>query len=770
MYNYTFNILIIITASDSVKPTVRMLSISISILLCTLPIVFLALLLVFLPQIINHSFIPQTINHSSMPEPLALYQGYLRNTYRRHAYFIKPTEVIAPTRPKQPLKLVMVHREKNETDRSFFEEHENAHKGNVDEIQNQKRTIEIEEIGGDKPVAHFVLIEGAPGIGKSTLCWQLCRLWAEGKLQHKWDLMVLVEIRDETMRKAQSVYDLLVYPDDPTIRESIAREVLKRKGEGLLLIFDGYDELSGDQRSELSVFQQILTNRLLSKATVVVTSRPMATPSLPPRFIQDLDQHIAIAGFDKDGIHTYIRSACGDNRNLSEDFHTYVSSRPFIFSVMYNPLHCTIVTELYIQYWQDGQKGFAPNSLTELYTSLVLNLIRRNSAYNVWYMSDLPAHVNNSLMQLADLAASGLKREKYLFNNVPHDSLGLMVPVRQIYNIRASQPAYMFLHLTLQEYLSALYWSQQTQQQLRDEFLKEGNILHHMDKCAGFAFQNNGKDNDYCETVHWPHLLFLAGLTKLSHPFSLELIPREEHLDDNYIVSLCQLSFEAESLQILSKFFSLRMVEINSFHLYDSLDIFLIGYCIANSDDTTIWAIRDYKQFRISAAGSFKFTKIITCTHLSMVSDGLYYSLNNTGWNARRSQPSVHMKIPVKCLQDIPRIHLLTSVTSELSFYDEKLDSGEGSSLLYSISHFFPRLVSLQFPKLSFILTDSSQLPQSLVSIRHLTFPHYKVLLDNLHEYPALEDLDIYNSIYQASTMLVVRTKIVYNNYNYWVN
>ena len=679
----------------------------------------------------------QTINQSSLPEPLALYQKYLNNTYRRHAYSIykKPTEIIAPNRPEQPLNLVMVPRGRKETDRSFTKQHEYAFEGNADEILNQKHKIKIEEIGlisGEKQVAHFVLIEGAPGIGKSTLCWQLCRLWAKGKLQHKWDLMVLVEIRHETMRKARSVYDIFYHPNDMT-RELIANEVKEQEGEGLLIIFDGYDELSEDQRSELSVFQLILTNRLLSKATVVVTSRPMATASLPSQFIEELDQHIAIAGFDKDTIHTYIRSACGrDNRNLSEDFHTYISSRPFIFSVMYNPLHCTIVTELYIQYWQDGQKGFAPNTLTELYTSLVLILIRRNSAYNVWCMSDLPAYVNNSLMQLTKLAARGLKEKRYVFSNVPHDTLGLMVPVRQIYDIRASQPAYMFLHLTLQEYLSALYWSRQTQQKLRDDFLMKRKMLpFYIDFCAFHS--------DHCVSVHWPQRLFLAGLTKLSHPFSLELIPKKEKLHDYQTFSLCQLSFEAQSPQILSTMLSSRKVVVIMGD--NALNAFLIGYCIANSDNTTIWHIKKIASDIFTTRMTSTHISHI-CTHFSNISAGLYYSLNTTDWSARPSQPSVHLSIPVKCLlQNIPRIHLLTSVTSELyGNYYEELNSGEG---FQSIFHFFPRLVLLELPKLSFILTDSPQLPQSLVSIRHLTLPHYKVLLDNLHEYPALEDLHI---------------------------
>ena len=98
-----------------------------------------------------------------------------------------------------------------------------------------------------------------------------------------------------------------------------------------------------------------------------------------------------------------------------------------------------------------------------------------------------------------------------------------------------------------------------------------------------------------------------------------------------------------------------------------------------------------------------------------------------------------------------------STVASRLDdIYSQILNSGEGFSLLQSISHFFPRLVSLQLPILSFTLTDSPQLPQSLVSISDLILPHYKVSLDNLHEYPALEDLDIYNRIYQDRKMLVL--------------
>ena len=69
-----------------------------------------------------------------------------------------------------------------------------------------------------------------------------------------------------------------------------------------MIIFDGYDELSHDQRSEFLLVQKILSNKILHKATIVVTSRPIATKDLPVQYRQNLNQHVVIAGFNKTGM------------------------------------------------------------------------------------------------------------------------------------------------------------------------------------------------------------------------------------------------------------------------------------------------------------------------------------------------------------------------------------------------------------------------------------------------------------------------------------
>ena len=122
----------------------------------------------------------------------------------------------------------------------------------------------------------------------------------------------------------------------------MCRLIEKQEGKRVLLLFDGYDELSDAQLGEISFLQQLLRNpRLLREATIMITSRPFATKSLPFQFKQSLERHIEIVGFDEDDIETYLSSACEDKQPaLLDDLHLYVSSRPFISSVMYNPLHC----------------------------------------------------------------------------------------------------------------------------------------------------------------------------------------------------------------------------------------------------------------------------------------------------------------------------------------------------------------------------------------------------------------------------------------------
>ena len=92
------------------------------------------------------------------------------------------------------VNLVLVHKERNEGDKLQQECLLYRLHGNIDLIQQKKTPLTIDQIGilTSGTIAHKILIEGAPGIGKTTFLWQLCHQWAVGKLLQQWELVILV--------------------------------------------------------------------------------------------------------------------------------------------------------------------------------------------------------------------------------------------------------------------------------------------------------------------------------------------------------------------------------------------------------------------------------------------------------------------------------------------------------------------------------------------------------------------------------------------------
>ena len=246
----------------------------------------------------------------------------------------------------------------------------------------------------------------------------------------------------------------------------------------------------------------------------MVSSRPFATKTLPHQFKDSLDQHVEIVGFNEQDIETYLTSACQDNPDMLRDLKSYISTQAFISSVLYNPLHCTIVTKLFLQYWQRGEKGFAPSTLTQLYEALVLNLLRRQLDSNIDDLNELPSDVSHQLNQLGELAARGIEQRKYIFDNVPSDTLGLIHSVKQLHDYRAKRStSHSFTHLTLQEFLAGRYWSQLPPQQLT-ELLQRQDLFPIQQYLKGMH-HSRWRREESLRVTHWPVLLFLAGLTTI---------------------------------------------------------------------------------------------------------------------------------------------------------------------------------------------------------------------------------------------------------------
>ena len=137
----------------------------------------------------------------------------------------------------------------------------------------------------------------------------------------------------------------------------------------------------------------------------------------------------------------------------------------------------------------------------------------REKKLNIKTLSDLPSDVHKQLMQLAKLAAQGIEERRYIFDEVPCESLDLMQSVEDTVKWKTPSSSYTFNHLTLQEFLAALHWSQLPPQQLT-ELLQRQDLFPVQQYLEGMQHTRK-EEEESVGVIHWPVLLFIAGLTTI---------------------------------------------------------------------------------------------------------------------------------------------------------------------------------------------------------------------------------------------------------------
>ena len=352
--------------------------------------------------------------------------------------------------------------------------------GLTEEVLLKKTPIALLDIlkpGQDSKPVRCVLIEGAPGVGKSTLAWELCHKWEELECVKAFDLVVLVQLRERSAQEAQKLSDLF-----PRSRNINIEEVLDSigYGKGVLLVLDGFDELPREQRQKESVYLQLIKGRELPEATMIITSRPSVSADLINLCQRKINRHLEILGFTEEHVVEYAESVFSESDTLCSAFLQYINGNPIIKGMMYLPLNAVIVAMIFKDSY--GTDCPFPKTMTQLFDALTRSLIRRHLVHNRMITDDycmpqplqriedinklgqLKVHevsVADQFGKLAEMAYDGLVNQMYVFccdGNFDH--LGLMKKIKSLNDISVGPNySFCFLHLTLQEYLSAIHIS-----------------------------------------------------------------------------------------------------------------------------------------------------------------------------------------------------------------------------------------------------------------------------------------------------------------------
>ena len=150
-----------------------------------------------------------------------------------------------------------------------------------------------------------ILIEGAPGIGKTVLARETAYCWATNAILTEIKIVFLLYLRDPQLQSIITTKQLVEYMsmgclDDEQIT-TLNKYLVNTKGQQLCVVMDGFDEYSASMQKN-SFIVNIINGRVLPEAIVVVTSRPTATVSLHDQ----VDRRIDILGLPKEERDKYI--------------------------------------------------------------------------------------------------------------------------------------------------------------------------------------------------------------------------------------------------------------------------------------------------------------------------------------------------------------------------------------------------------------------------------------------------------------------------------
>ncbi|XP_051808422.1 protein NLRC3-like isoform X20 [Acanthochromis polyacanthus] len=325
-----------------------------------------------------------------------------------------------------------------------------------------------------------VLTNGVAGVGKTFSVLKFTLDWAEGGENQDVSVVVVLPFRElNLIRDEQHSLLTLLHVFHPTLQKVTAEQLAVCK---LLFIFDGLDEsrLSLDftnrkvvsdvsQKSSLDVLLvNLMEGNLLPSALVWITSRPAAANQIPPKHVDRLTE---VRGFTDVQKEEYFRRRISDEER-SRTIISHMKTSRNLHIMCRLPVFCWITAAVLEHMLTTEQRGQLPQTMTEMFSHFLLVQTQRKKKKYHEGPETSPQELTEAdrevLLKLGRLAFEHLEKGNIMFYQEDLQQCGLDVTEASVFSGVCTQifrrecemfqkPVYCFVHLSIQEFLAAVY-------------------------------------------------------------------------------------------------------------------------------------------------------------------------------------------------------------------------------------------------------------------------------------------------------------------------
>ena len=379
--------------------------------------------------------------------------------------------------PEHFINVLLIHHLKRREEKEILGVANIMKRGLMYESTNDpKKSHEISDIfkpfqseDGSATDPKLILINGAPGMGKTTLCKEIAYRWANKKLLLDTKVVFLLFLRDPAVHKMQDLKGFIhyFYKFNPSFLDLSMQceEILKtRDNSDITILMDGYDEFNDKDNN--SLIKNIIERDILPQCRIVITSRPIASENL-----QKLaDVRVEVLGFTPQSRKEYIEKELKEYPEKIESLLHYLSNHSDISRVCYIPIMMTIMVCTFKEIEE------LPTNQSELYerfiTLAVSRCVQKLDKTSILSLNRLPKKYQQYLHLLSEFAFKTIEDEKIVFSDMDierlsptlassskeYQGLGLLRATEHL-SIKKMENCiwYNFLHLSIHEFLAAYY-------------------------------------------------------------------------------------------------------------------------------------------------------------------------------------------------------------------------------------------------------------------------------------------------------------------------